>query len=141
MPSSGRRDPVSRGERIVQDAPVVERKSRRCSNGDPACIGRVVAALGTAVKPPDEDRHGRGRFSRVAVRPGVDPEQTNAPSDQSGLLLQLPDERPLNGLAQFDESPGERPHPLERWMAAADQEDSAAANRHGVHRQGGVRVA
>jgi hypothetical protein len=109
-PLPGTTPPSAEAARIADDPLVVEGERSGAGKWDPFGRRGVVSADRGPRLPFHEEGDGRGRFPRVAVGTGVDPHEPIRSGDEAGLLPQLPYDRLLDGLALFDEAPGQCPH-------------------------------
>jgi hypothetical protein len=87
----------------------------------------------------EEGDRGR-RFSRVAVRAGIDPHDPQRTPDEARLLSQFADESLLHGFAQFDEPTGQRPEALEGRVPPTDEQHPSGPYPDRVDREGRILV-
>lgn len=104
-------------------------ESRRC---------RVVGAAGFGGRSRGElEDHRDRRAPGVATGSGEDPEQTDHPGPEAGLLPDLPDDRRLQRLICLDEPARQRVTAAERRMATPDKEDGPPSEEDAVDREPG----
>lgn len=119
---------------------MVERQGSRLPDRHPFRGGGIVGAPGRTTASADPERDRSGRLPGVAIRAGIDTDDSPGVAPQPGLFPELTDERLLDRLLELDESAGKREKPLEGRSAPADQQHLPPPEPDGIHRQGRTLV-
>ena len=87
-----------------------------------------------------QERDAGGRFPRIPLGAGVDPDELPGTTDQPGLLPKLSDHGLLDRLVKLYESAGERPLPAEGRLPPSNEEDPTGPDPDRVDREGRIPV-
>jgi len=125
---------------VRQDPLVIEGEGPSFRDGDPSGRSSVIGPDGHTPSPADKECHAGRGLTGIAVRPRIDPDQTDRATTKTGLFPQFAHESLLHGLPKFDKAARERPVPPERRSATPHEKDPIPAYPYRVHGQSRVGI-